>query len=215
MHGLRSTNCFNNATLASRLTASMDGVNITICTQTAMRRPVLRHFPTCVSDIAQQNNVNTDHTRPQTAHRSLFSYLELQHCYYTLFFLPSFHVIENKSAQSTKDNEEPYSAGNLPESVACRVRTRFRYSCEGFLNNLHFLHKFYSQTAHTAVGISDVCNVHNTKYPVGARFFAHVQTGPGVHPASCTIGTGSFPGVKRPGLGADHPPPSSAEVTNE
>jgi hypothetical protein len=25
--------------------------------------------------------------------------------------------------------------------------------------------------------------------PVGARFFAHVQTGPGAHPASCTIGT--------------------------
>jgi len=31
---------------------------------------------------------------------------------------------------------------------------------------------------------------------VGARFFARVQTGPGAHPASCTMGTGSFPGVK-------------------
>jgi hypothetical protein len=48
-----------------------------------------------------------------------------------------------------------------------------------------------------------------------SRFFAHVQTGPGVHPASCTMGTGSFPGVKRPGRGADHPPPSSAEVRKE
>jgi hypothetical protein len=47
----------------------------------------------------------------------------------------------------------------------------------------------------------------------GARFFAHVQTGPGTHPASRTMGTRSFPGVKRPGHGADHPPPSSAEVT--
>jgi hypothetical protein len=26
------------------------------------------------------------------------------------------------------------------------------------------------------------------------------------------MGTGSFPGVKRPGRGADHPPPPSAEV---
>jgi hypothetical protein len=26
------------------------------------------------------------------------------------------------------------------------------------------------------------------------------------------MGTGSFPGVKRPGRGVDHPPPSSAEV---
>jgi len=31
--------------------------------------------------------------------------------------------------------------------------------------------------------------------PVGARFTAHFQTGYGVHPASCTMGTGSFPGV--------------------
>jgi hypothetical protein len=29
----------------------------------------------------------------------------------------------------------------------------------------------------------------------GARFSAPVQTGPGAHPASCTVGTGSFPGV--------------------
>jgi hypothetical protein len=49
----------------------------------------------------------------------------------------------------------------------------------------------------------------------GVRFFAHIQTSPGAHPAYCTVGTGSFPGVKRPGLGADNPPPSSAEVTNE
>ena len=30
----------------------------------------------------------------------------------------------------------------------------------------------------------------------GARFSAPVQTGPGAHPASCTMGTGSFPGLK-------------------
>ena len=29
----------------------------------------------------------------------------------------------------------------------------------------------------------------------GPRFSAPVQTGPGAHPASCTMGTGSFPGV--------------------
>ena len=45
------------------------------------------------------------------------------------------------------------------------------------------------------------------RIPVGARFSAPVQNGPGVHPASCTMGTGSFQGVKRPGRGADHPPP--------
>ena len=29
-----------------------------------------------------------------------------------------------------------------------------------------------------------------------ARFSAPVHTGPGAHPVSCTMGTGSFPGVK-------------------
>jgi hypothetical protein len=54
------------------------------------------------------------------------------------------------------------------------------------------------------------------RIPVGARFFAYVQTGPGAYPASYTMGTGVFPGVKRPGRGADHPPsPTSAGVKNE
>jgi len=30
--------------------------------------------------------------------------------------------------------------------------------------------------------------------PIGARFSATVQTGPGAHPASYTMGTGSLPG---------------------
>jgi hypothetical protein len=44
-----------------------------------------------------------------------------------------------------------------------------------------------------------------------------VQTGSGVHPASCPMGTGDpFPGGKaRPGSDADHSPPSSTEVKNE
>ena len=43
---------------------------------------------------------------------------------------------------------------------------------------------------------------------LGARFSAPVHHGPGAHPAFCTVGTWSFLGVKRPGRGADHPPPS-------
>ena len=31
---------------------------------------------------------------------------------------------------------------------------------------------------------------------VGASFSPPVQTGPGAHPAFCTMGTGSFPGVE-------------------
>ena len=43
------------------------------------------------------------------------------------------------------------------------------------------------------------------RIPEAAQFFAPVQTGPGVHTASYTMGTGSFQGVGRPGRGADHP----------
>jgi len=50
----------------------------------------------------------------------------------------------------------------------------------------------------------------------GARFSAPVQTGPGAHPASCAMGTGSFPrGKVRPKRAADHSPPSSVEVLQE
>ena len=44
------------------------------------------------------------------------------------------------------------------------------------------------------------------------RFSTPIQTGPEAHLASYTVGTGSFPGVKRPGRGDDHPLSSSAEV---
>jgi len=47
---------------------------------------------------------------------------------------------------------------------------------------------------------------------VGARFSAPVQTGREAHPASYTMGIGSFPGLKRPGRGVDLSTLSSAEV---
>ena len=50
------------------------------------------------------------------------------------------------------------------------------------------------------------------RIPAGARFSAPVQTGPGAHPTSYTMVTGSFPGVKGSGRGVDHAALSSAEV---
>ena len=46
------------------------------------------------------------------------------------------------------------------------------------------------------------------RIPVVARFTAPVQTGPGAHPASLLYNgyRVSFPGVKRPRRGVDHPP---------
>jgi len=37
----------------------------------------------------------------------------------------------------------------------------------------------------------------------------------GAHPASYTIGTTSFPGVKRPGGGVDHPPHVAPRLKKE
>jgi hypothetical protein len=50
------------------------------------------------------------------------------------------------------------------------------------------------------------------RIPVGARLPAPVQTGPRAHPASCTMGTGLFPGLKRPGREVDHSPQSSVKI---
>jgi len=47
---------------------------------------------------------------------------------------------------------------------------------------------------------------------VGERFSTPVRTGSELHPASYTRDTVSFPGIKRPERGVDHPPSSSAEV---
>jgi len=46
---------------------------------------------------------------------------------------------------------------------------------------------------------------------MGARVSTPFRTGPGAHPAN-TLGTGSYPGVKRLGPGVDHSSPYSAMV---
>jgi hypothetical protein len=48
------------------------------------------------------------------------------------------------------------------------------------------------------------------RIPVGARFSTLVQTSSGAHPASCTIGTGTFLGVKV--AAAWHWPPTPSSV---
>jgi hypothetical protein len=50
------------------------------------------------------------------------------------------------------------------------------------------------------------------RIPVLATFSTLVQTSPAAHSTSYTMGTGSFPGAKRPGSGINYPTPSIAEV---
>jgi len=47
---------------------------------------------------------------------------------------------------------------------------------------------------------------------VGGEIFCTRPDQPWGHSASYTMSTKSFLGVKQPGHGVDHPPPSSAEV---
>jgi hypothetical protein len=53
------------------------------------------------------------------------------------------------------------------------------------------------------------------RIPVEARFFARVRTGPGAHPTSCRMRTGSYPGVKAAGVYGSPPNPSSDEIMKE
>jgi len=54
------------------------------------------------------------------------------------------------------------------------------------------------------------------RIPDRARFSAPVQTGPGAHLSSYTMGTGSLsPGVKRPGRDVNHPPHLAPRLKKE
>jgi hypothetical protein len=65
------------------------------------------------------------------------------------------------------------------------------YMCIYILHNI-------SLWAGSSVGIATDLRAgwSGDRIPVGTRFSAPVQTGPGAHPASSTMGTGSFPEVK-------------------
>jgi hypothetical protein len=67
---------------------------------------------------------------------------------------------------------------------------------------------------YSSVGIATTLRTGRSgdRSQVAERFSTPVQTGPGAHPPSYTMGTGSFRGVKRPGRVVDHTPPSSDEV---
>ena len=52
------------------------------------------------------------------------------------------------------------------------------------------------------------------RIPVWMRFSAPVQIGLGAYPASYTVGTGSFPGVKRAERDVDHLPYLAPRLKN-
>ena len=80
--------------------------------------------------------------------------------------------------------------------------------CEIFTSALR-----YNVGRGTSVGIATCYGLDGLGLnPGGGEIFTPMQTCSGTHSASYAVGTGSFPGVKRPGRGVDYPPLSTAEV---
>jgi len=77
------------------------------------------------------------------------------------------------------------------------------------------MHSYYGPVS--SVGIATDYGLDGPgSNPGWGRDFPPVQTGPGAHPASCNMGTGSSPGGKvRLGRATDHSLSSSAAVMEE
>jgi hypothetical protein len=58
----------------------------------------------------------------------------------------------------------------------------------------------------SSVGIVTCHGLGGLRMGGGVRFSTPIQTSPGTHPASYTMDTESFPGVKWPECGVDHHP---------
>jgi hypothetical protein len=73
---------------------------------------------------------------------------------------------------------------------------------EADLESLYSIAQHYTVTTQCKSRYSDSLQAGRSgdRIPVGARFSAPIQTGHGAHPASYTIGTGSFPGVEGGGV---------------
>ena len=111
------------------------------------------------------------------------------------FFIYAIDTNLNTNTDYFSNRHYPFCFRIETNCVLCVVRTEFSYITQR-------MGRDSSVEIATRYGLDGLGIASRW----GARFSASVQTGPGAHPASCTMGAGSFLGVKRPGLGADHPP---------
>ena len=88
-----------------------------------------------------------------------------------------------------------------------------------------FVYNFALSTLRMALVGDETCgelNVGNIslgrsrdRIPVVGEIFRTRPDRPWAHPASYTMDTGSFPGIKRPGRGFDHPPNLTPRLREE
>jgi len=97
--------------------------------------------------------------------------------------------------------------------ISSQLVNKSRVCMEYKIRQLIYFHYFSTRTGiRQSVSDSLRSGWSGDRIPVGARLPTPVQTGPGAHPASCTVGAGSFPGVKRLVPHVNHLRPSRAEV---
>jgi len=124
------------------------------------------------------------------------------------FLLTSRKIIQNCRDPTRPNGPSIYVADDKYRWQKYGKRNRDLYGCQFYAVPPTFFFQTHWQYAETNLQLAKT-NLELRLYsiPVGARFFAPVQTGRGAHSASCTMGTGSFTGGKeRQGLDADPSP---------
>jgi hypothetical protein len=122
---------------------------------------------------------------------------------------PSFCQTQTQSVSSAAGAVGPGSLVGIATSyglVVLRMKTRQHHDTYDSKNN-PILPSILCTSHMNIVYCESRINQYGAfkkKIPAGARFSAPVQTGPGAHPASYTIGTGSFPGGRGVAL-STHP----------
>ena len=94
------------------------------------------------------------------------------------------------------------TSNRLQQRPSMRQAIALSGICQNFLK---VKYQAWTAIAHSVKRLATGWRVR--RIPVGGEIFCTRQTGPGAHPASYTMGNGSFQGVKRPGRGVNHPPP--------
>jgi hypothetical protein len=146
------------------------------------------------------------------------------------FSLQKYETLKNKHVERESRTCLTYSARNNQDSSKT-VATRVRGPCHAVYRYIkQFLPQWTDMRAfkfrskpqifsgsgyRSRYSDSLLAGRSGDRIPVGARFSANVLNGPRAHPVSCTMGTGCFPGVKRPGRGVGHPPHLALRLKKE
>jgi hypothetical protein len=105
--------------------------------------------------------------------------------------------------------------------LSCSHQNKENCSCKRipgnycFLSSIALLHSTMCWDSTITITTCYELDGPGDRIPVGSRYSTPVQTSPGAHPASYTMGTGSFPGEKQPGRCVKHLPHLAPRLKKE